>query len=212
MIVIKNLSKKFKGQEVLRGIDLTVPDGQSLIMMGQNGAGKTTLIRCILGEYRPDAGSVLIDGCSPWKDRVEALKNISFVPQLPPPLKFTIGELIDYTAGVCNFDKKKVSDICGLLELDIKPHLSKPFHKLSGGMKQKVLISIALARSGKVVIFDEPTANLDIKGRQRFYELLRESKADKTFIFVSHRLEEFAGLVDRNIELDMGKVVKDEKV
>lgn len=212
MIIIEKLFKSFKGQQVLSGIDLNVPDGQSLIMMGQNGAGKTTLIRCILGEYRPGSGSVLIDGCSPWKDRVSALKNISFVPQLPPPLKFTIGELVDYAAGVCGFDKQKVYDLCNLLELDIKPHISKPFHKLSGGMKQKVLIGVALARDSKVVIFDEPTANLDIKGRQQFYELLMKSKADKTFIFVSHRLEEFAGLVDRNIELDMGKVVKDEQV
>ncbi len=212
MIIVKELRKSFKGQEVLNGVNLSVGDGEKLMLMGRNGAGKTTLIRCILGEYMPSSGSVSIDGVSPWQDRVSALKSVSFVPQLPPPLKFTIGELIDYSAGISGFDKKTVAENCRRLELDIEPHMGKAFHKLSGGMKQKVLISVAFARGTKTIIFDEPTANLDIKGRGTFRALLDEAGGGRTFIFISHRLEEFSGLASRAVELDMGRVVKDEEI
>lgn len=209
---MKELRKSFKGQEVLNGVNLSVRDGERLMLMGRNGAGKTTLIRCILGEYTPSSGSVSIDGVSPWQDRVSALKSVSFVPQLPPPLKITIGELIDYSASISGFDKKAVAENCRRLELDIEPHMGKAFHKLSGGMKQKVLISVAFARGAKTIIFDEPTANLDIKGREIFRALLDEAGGGRTFIFISHRLEEFSGLASRAVELDMGRIVKDEEI
>lgn len=212
MIIVKELRKSFKGQEVLNGVNLSVNDGEKLMLMGRNGAGKTTLIRCILGEYMPSSGYISIDGVSPWQDRVSALKSISFVPQLPPPLKFTIGELIDYSAGISGFDKKAVIENCYRLELDIKPHMGKAFHKLSGGMKQKVLISVAFARDTHTIIFDEPTANLDIKGRETFRTLLEEAGRNRTFIFISHRLEEFSRLASRAVELDIGRVIKDEEI
>ncbi|MBQ3033295.1 MAG: ABC transporter ATP-binding protein [Deferribacterales bacterium] len=212
MITVTELHKSFKGQEVLRGVDLTVDDGEKIMLLGRNGAGKTTLIRCMLGEYRPSSGSVVIDGVSPWDDRVSALKHISFVPQLPPPIKFTISELIDYSSGISGFDKNLVIENCRKLELDIEPHLGKGFHKLSGGMKQKVLISIAFARNTKTIIFDEPTANLDISGRETFRRLLDEAGESKTYIFISHRLEEFDGLASRAVELDLGRIVKNDKI
>lgn len=77
-------------------------------------------------------------------------------------------------------------------------------------MKQKLLIAIALARDPKIFIFDEPTANLDPHGREKFYELLQKYKEDKLMIFISHRLEEIGDLVNKRVEMDLGKVVKDE--
>ncbi len=210
MIEVKNLCKNFKGQDVLIDVSLKIDDNEKVMLLGRNGAGKTTLIRLILGEYKQNSGEVLIDNISPAIDRVNALKNISFVPQLPPPLNYTIKELMEYSSSISNFNQDKIIENCDRLELDIKPHLNKPFLKLSGGMKQKVLISIAFAKNTKTIIFDEPTANLDIKGREIFKKLLDEALVDKTYIFISHRTEEFSDIANREIELDLGRVVRNE--
>ncbi|MFV0481050.1 MAG: ATP-binding cassette domain-containing protein [Campylobacteraceae bacterium] len=212
MIKIKNLSKKFGSQLVLDDINLQMSKNDSIIIMGQNGAGKTTLIRTILGEYIPTVGSVEIEGVNPIKNREMALLNLGFVPQLPPPIKLSVEELIRYTVSSGKADKEKIILTCKEMDLDINAHLNKIFFKLSGGMKQKLLISIAIAREPKIFIFDEPTANLDPKGRESFYNIIKSFKEDRLLVFISHRVEELAGLVNRKIEMDLAKVVKDEKI
>ena len=98
------------------------------------------------------------------------------------------------------------------MDLDLKNQLNKPFFKLSGGMKQKLLIAIALSKKSNLLIFDEPTANLDPKGREKFYELLTEIDPSCSTLFITHRLDEIEGLVNRQIYMDLGKVVEDEKI
>lgn len=211
MIEIQNLSKTLGGQAILTNISFVVPNGEKMIILGQNGAGKTTLIRCILGEYRPTQGLVRINGFSPVYERVDALRHIAFVPQMPPPLKYTVKELFDYSAKITGCDQSQFREYCTMFDLDIDAHIHKPFFKLSGGMKQKVLISIAFARESTTMIFDEPTANLDAKSRTLFKALVSDRvMKDKTFIFISHRIEEVEGVVNRAVELDFGKVVNDE--
>ncbi|MDR1284761.1 MAG: ABC transporter ATP-binding protein [Campylobacteraceae bacterium] len=212
MIEIKNLSKKFGSSFGLNDINLSLKKEESVIVMGQNGAGKTTLIRSILGEQIPTTGTIRIAGIDPLKDRTEALKHISFVPQLPPPIKLSVKELMNYASVLSGAEEKKIFDICEKLELDIEKHFKKIFFKLSGGMKQKLLIAIALAKESDILIFDEPTANLDIKGRESFYELMRPLGNGRLLIFISHRIEEIKSLINRKIELDLGKVVNDEKI
>jgi ABC-2 type transport system ATP-binding protein len=210
MIEIKHLSKKLGNQMVLSDVSFDVPDGDKLIILGQNGAGKTTLIRCILGEYKPTSGVVKVNGVSPVSNRAVALGATVFVPQLPPPLRYTVAELLKYAEDVAQCDSKKMKDCCAFFDFDFASNAMKPFYKLSGGMKQKVLISIAFARPCSIMIFDEPTANLDIKGRESFQTLLSDaSRRDKTFIFISHRVEDVSAAIKRSIELDLGKVVKD---
>ena len=97
------------------------------------------------------------------------------------------------------------------MKLDIKANLGKSFFKLSGGMKQKLLIAISLAKESEIVIYDEPTANLDPKARDDFYRLIQESKQEKLSLFVTHRIEEVESIVNREIYMDLGKVVSDER-
>ncbi|MFA7500545.1 MAG: ABC transporter ATP-binding protein, partial [Sulfurimonas sp.] len=177
-----------------------------------NGAGKTTLIRSILGYYYPDSGKVSIDGFCPVKERVKVLQNISFVPQLPPPIKLNIQELMQYVCMSTDIDKELIEYYSNEMKLDIKANLYKSFFKLSGGMKQKLLIAISLAKKSSIIIYDEPTANLDPKARDDFYRLLKQNEDEKVLLFVTHRLEEVQGLVNRQIYMDMGKVVADERV
>ena len=209
MIKIRNLSKKFEKTLSLDSVNLDFVKGDSVALMGANGAGKTTLIRSILGYYHPHSGSVLVNGLDPIKERTEVLKYISFVPQLPPPIKLSLGELIYYVCKSSGVDEKQIYHYANKMKLDVKANLGKSFFKLSGGMKQKLLIAISLAKESEIVIYDEPTANLDPKARDDFYALVQENNKDKLSLFVTHRIEEVESLVNREIYMDMGKVVSD---
>ncbi len=211
MIHCKNLSKSFRRARVLDGIDLDIPLGERIALIGSNGAGKTTLIRCLLGEYTHE-GTVTIDGRSPRKERTAVLGSIGFVPQLPPPLKMPVGQLIEFSASLSGADPQQIDAIAARLGLDVTDIRSRPFIRLSGGMKQKLLIAIALGRDAKLLIMDEPAANLDPEARKIFFDLLAERQQSATMIISSHRIDEVAALVNRVIEMDLGKVVLDDKV
>jgi ABC-2 type transport system ATP-binding protein len=211
MITISNLTKKFGSHISLDNVSCRFNKNDSIALMGANGAGKTTLIRSILGYYHPDSGDVLVNGLNPISDRVKVLQNISFVPQLPPPIKLNIDELMQYVCMSTDIDKELIEHYANEMKLDIKSNLHKSFFKLSGGMKQKLLIAISLAKKSSIIIYDEPTANLDPKARDDFYKLLKKNEDEKVLLFVTHRLEEVQELVNRQIYMDLGKVVSDER-
>ncbi len=211
MIRFQHVTKSFRRARILDGINLEIGLGERVALIGSNGAGKTTLIRCLLGEYTHD-GEVLIQGRDPRRERTEVLGLIGFVPQLPPPLKMPVGQLIDFSAALCNTPPDRMHHIAGRLGLDVAGILSRPFNKLSGGMKQKLLIAIALGRDAKVLVMDEPAANLDPQARKIFFELLAERADSATMLISSHRINEVSALVNRVVELDMGHVVLDERI
>ena len=211
MIKVSNLTKKFGSHVSLDNVSCEFNKNEAIALMGANGAGKTTLIRSILGYYHPDDGEVLINGLNPIKQRTEVLKDISFVPQLPPPIKLSISELMQYISISADVDKELISHYANEMKLDLNANLNKSFFKLSGGMKQKLLIAISLAKKSDIIIYDEPTANLDPKARDDFYRLLKQNEDEKVLLFVTHRLEEVKELVNRQIYMDLGKIVSDEK-
>ncbi len=212
IVEVRNARKTFMGTAVLDDVTLDIGLGDHIAMMGPNGAGKTTLVRAILGFYHLDGGHITVEGMDPVRHRVDVLKNVSFIPQLPPPVKLSIDELLTYIQQSTATPKKAIIAEAEGMELDIKNHLSKPFFKLSGGMKQKLLIAIALAKQSRLLIFDEPTANLDPKGRDNFYRLLSDIDHPCSTLFITHRVDEVKGLVNRMIYMDLGKVVEDENI
>lgn len=211
MIEFNNIVKRFRRQEVLKGVDFTVERGHRIALVGSNGAGKTTLIRCLLGEYHCD-GQVLVDGKDPREERREVLSKVGFVPQLSPPLRMPVGQLIHFSANLCGSDPARMHDVAQALGFDSGQFKSQPFFKLSGGQKQKLLIAIALGRESELLVMDEPAANLDPDARHVFFELLAEKKNSAAMLISSHRLDEVATLVNRVIELDQGQVVLDDRV
>ncbi len=211
MIEFKKVSKTFKRNRVLDELELSIAPGERIALVGSNGAGKTTMIRCLLGEYTYD-GSVSVHGLAPRPNRQQVLGKIGFVPQLPPPLKMPVGQLLDFSSAVCNSEKQRMEEIARRLGLDVGKMKSQPFVKLSGGQKQKLLISIALGRDSNILIMDEPAANLDPEARQIFFGLLAERLENTTMLISSHRLDEVSALVNRVIELDRGKVMLDDRV
>lgn len=211
MIVIRNLRKRLGRRDVLQGIDLKVPRGQRVALIGSNGAGKTTLIRCLLGEYTRD-GEIRLDGRDPRRERTAVLRHVGFVPQLPPPLKMPVGQLIRYVSAVCGADRQRMVAVAARLGLEAERFRHQPFVRLSGGQKQKLLIAMALGRDADVLVLDEPAANLDPAARAIFFELLAERQRDAVMLISSHRLDEVATLVNRVVELDQGRVVLDDRV
>ncbi len=212
LVVAKNVTKKFMGTKVLNNVTFNIQSGDRIAMMGPNGAGKTTIVRAMLGFYHIDKGEIKVGGFDPVKERVKVLKNISFIPQLPPPVKLSIDELLSFIAKSSGVDKNKIVEESLKMDLDIKQHFSKPFFKLSVGMKQKLLIAIALSKKSNLLIFDEPTANLDPKGRDNFYKLLEQIDPSCSTLFITHRLDEIEKLVNRKIYMDLGEIVEDEKI
>ncbi len=211
MIRFEHIVKRFRRQPVLQGIDLEVNRGQRVALVGSNGAGKTTLIRCLLGEYRCE-GRVTVDGLDPRAHRQEVLSKVGFVPQLPPPLKMPVGQLVRFAAAVCDSDPREMAKVATRLGLDLEAFRHQPFVKLSGGQKQKLLISIALGRATELLVMDEPAANLDPEARHVFFKLLAEKRETAAMLISSHRLDEVASLVNRVVELDQGRVVLDDQV
>ena len=211
MIEVERLSKSFGRVRVLDALTLSIPAEERVALVGANGAGKTTLIRSLLGEYTHQ-GRIRIEGLSPREDRREVLTRVGFVPQLPPPLRLSVGRLIDFAAGLCAAQPERMVEVADRLGLDARAVRHHSFAKLSGGQKQKLLISLALGRDTRLLVMDEPAANLDPEARRSFFELLAERCEHTTMLISSHRLDEVAQLVQRVVELDRGRISLDDRV
>ncbi len=211
LIEVKKLSKTFNKVKVIKDLTVNFYAGDRIALIGQNGAGKTTLIRCILGLYTYE-GYLSVLGKNSRTDREDILQEVGFVPQLPPPLKMTVAEIMDFFSVVTKTDKDKFIKIANDLKLDVNSHLHKPFLKLSGGMKQKLLVSLALARNPKILLMDEPSANLDPEARTVLFKYLKELPKDTLMILSSHRVDEIQDLVNRLIEMDLGEIVVDKEL
>ncbi|MCP3868573.1 MAG: ABC transporter ATP-binding protein [Gammaproteobacteria bacterium] len=211
MIQFENVVKRFRRHQVLKGVELEIERGHRVALVGSNGAGKTTLIRCLLGEYTCE-GSVRVDGLDPREHRREVLSKVGFVPQLPPPLKMPVIQLVRFAASLCDADPRRMIEVAGRLGLNVDSFRNHPFVKLSGGQKQKLLIAIALGRDSELLLLDEPAANLDPQARHIFFELLAEKKETSVMLISSHRLDEVATLVNRVVEMDQGNLVLDDRV
>jgi len=211
MIAIESLTKRFDGTVVLDDLSLSFGSGERVALVGANGAGKTTLVRCLLGEYRHE-GRVSVGGLAPREARREVLRRVGFVPQLPPPLKMPAGQLISFAADLCGTEPSAIEAVATRLGLDPAGVRRRPFARLSGGQKQKLLIACALGRDCDLLILDEPAANLDPGARAAFFGLLAERAGGATMLISSHRLDEVAALVERVVELDRGRVALDDHV
>ncbi len=211
MIEFSKVTKRFRRNEVLKSIDLSIDRGQRVALVGSNGAGKTTLIRCLLGQYN-FVGEVTIDDLNPREFRQQVLSKVGFVPQLPPPLRMPVGQLIKFASSLCAADPEQMIHVADQLGFDAVQFKHQPFVKLSGGQKQKLLIAIALGRDSELLVMDEPAANLDPEARHILFKMLAEKQQTAAMLISSHRLDEVASLVNRVVEMDQGKIVLDDEV
>lgn len=207
-IEIRGLSRSFGDIAALRDLHCTIPHGRRVALVGPNGSGKSTLNRVLLGLLRFE-GEVRIDGASPLEENRENARRIAYVPQVAPSLAVAVGPLIEALAGIRGVPVERVAALASELGLDVAACAKRPFRSLSGGMKQKVLLALALSAEARLLVLDEPTGSLDARTRERFFELCEERVKDATLLLCSHRLEEVRHLVDHVLVLDAGQLVYD---
>ena len=205
-VEMTDVRKAFDGVEALRGITLSVAPGERVALVGPNGSGKSTLIRAVMGMLRCD-GSVRLDGEDPFAHRARLAARMACVPQTPPQLGAAVTDVVGAVARLRGLDSADVRNVADRLELDLQAVGRRPVRALSGGMKQKLMLSLALAAPVSLLIMDEPTASLDERSREHFFGLYEERSAGATLLLCSHRLDEVRRLVERVVALEDGRIV-----
>ncbi len=204
-IECRKLSRRFGHIQALDEVDLTITSGRRVGLVGPNGSGKSTLIRILLGLLQHE-GEVTIDGHDPRRDRIAIARRIAYVPQTPPNLGAAVSELATAVHQLRGLDTDELRQRSEDLGLDWGTIREVSFRDLSGGMKQKLLIALAMASRPELLILDEPTASLDAGTRERFFRLFAALDPSTTVILCSHRLDEMRHLIDQVISLEEGHV------
>ena len=199
----RHVRKRFGKIEALRGVDFSIPSGGKVGLIGPNASGKSTLIRIILGLLRCE-GELLLDGGR--RRGIAQSDQIAYVPQIAPKFSASVGEVIK---AITRVRELAVQDVvaCGReVGIDLRAVERQAFCNLSGGAKQKTLISLALASRASLYVLDEPTASLDTQSRRDLFHLLMDRTRDATLLLCSHRLEEIRTLVDQVMVLEEGRL------
>lgn len=204
MIRARGLTKRYGGHAVLDGVDLELERGERVAILGLNGAGKTTLFRCLLGLV-PFSGSLEVDGLEVRGRGREARRRIGYVPQRAPHFDGTLAETLRFFGELRGVPRGAVLERLGLLGLSLDEHGRKPVRALSGGMLQKALLALALAAEVRVLLLDEPTANLDPRARRELLKYLHAVEPATTILLASHRLGDVEAVAERVLVLHAGR-------
>jgi len=202
------LTKRFGRVVALEQVSFAIPSGLRVALIGPNGSGKSTLNRVLLGLLSFDGG-VRLDGVSPLDETARGARRVAYVPQVPPNLALPVGELVAALAALRRTPATAVQKLAAELGLDLEAVARRPFRALSGGMKQKLLIALALAAEASLLVLDEPTGSLDAHSRELFFSLFERVVPDVTVVLCSHRLEEVRQLVEHVILLEEGRLLYD---
>lgn len=206
LIEIKNLNKAYDGKEVLKDVNLKIPKGKIIGLLGKNGAGKTTLIKLINDLLKPTCGDIKIKGNSIG---VESKKIISYLPErtyLNKQMK--VSEVIEYFKDFYeNFDAEKAKKLLKDLDLDINKSMSK----MSKGMQEKVQLVLVMSRNADLYILDEPLGGVDPATRDYILDtILSNFNEDASVIISTHLISDIERILDEVIFIDKGKIILHE--
>ncbi len=210
-IHVENLVKRYGDLTAVNDISFTVKRGEIFAFLGPNGAGKTTTVEMLVGLRKPTGGRANVLGFDIVKEQKEIKKRIGVLPQSFNTYdRLTVKENIEYFAGV--FDSRP--DVDGLIKLvDLEDKKKVQFKNLSGGLKQRLGIAVALVNDPEIVFLDEPSSGLDPKARHGVWRLIDDlHDKGKTVFLTTHYMEEAEALADRVGIIHNGKIVAlDEK-
>ena len=195
-VEVRDLRVNFDATPVLRGVNMRVPQGQIVALIGPNGSGKTTLLRCLLGLQKFSEGEVRIFG---ERDLTKALPRIGYVPQklsLERSFILSVREFLALRLRTTRHwffqTRRQLDDLIlpALVQIGVEALLDRPIAQLSGGQLQRVLIAFALLTKPELLLLDEPTAGVDTPGEETFYDLIASVQRQQklTVILVSHDL------------------------
>lgn len=215
MLTVENVTFRYdrRGPAILDGVSLSLEAGQVGVLLGRNGCGKTTLLKTVLGLYAPGSGSVAYDGQAVQRmNRRHRAQLAAYVPQTPE-----FGALPVYDAvlagrvsrfGIAPEAADRAAVDAVLEELALTPLAQRNVQTLSGGEKQKVAIARALAQEPRLLVFDEPTGNLDVANEQRALRLARRLARTRgiTVLCTLHDLNQAMAYGDRLFLMREGKI------
>ena len=203
LVEIKNLYKSYDKKVVLKDINLNIPSGKIIGLLGKNGAGKTTLIKLLNDLLTPTSGEILINGN---KVGVETKKIVSYLPErtyLNKQMK--VSEVIAYFEDFYdNFDSNKAKKLLKDLDLDIDEKLSK----MSKGMQEKVGLVLVMSRNADLYILDEPLGGVDPATRDYILDTILSNFNENASVIIStHLISDIERILDEVIFIDKGKVI-----
>ena len=192
MLRITGLRKRFVDKEVLKGLDLTVPEGSIFGFIGVNGAGKTTAMKTVLGLLKADGGEIYVNGERVVYGQTATNRHIGYLPDVPEFYGFmTAPEYLDFCGEISGMSKTETTirrdELLMLVGLKDEKHRVGGF---SRGMKQRLGIAQALLNRPKLLICDEPTSALDPVGRKEILDILLLVREQTTVLFSTHILSD----------------------
>lgn len=207
-------------RQALRDINLEIPDGQFIGLIGHTGSGKSTLIQHLNGLLRADSGDILLDGESIYREgyQMKDLRSkVGLVFQYPEHQLFEVDVFKDVCFGPKNLGlgqeevEERAREALSLVGLSERYYDKSPF-ELSGGQKRRAAIAGVLAMKPRLLVLDEPTAGLDPKGRDEILDQVAQLHAEKHIgvVLVSHSMEDVAKYVERIIVMSRGQVLYDD--
>lgn len=201
------VTKRYGAVLALDQVTFAAQPGEALALWGANGAGKTTLIKALLGLITVE-GQITLQGFEVRRQGKQARRQLGYVPQDMAFHDMSVQATLDFYAALKGGEAARRAP--ALLEtLGLRAHAHKPVPALSGGLRQRLALAVALLADPPVLLLDEPTANLDAQAQREYlallYQLCRES--GKTLLFASHRLEEVELLAHRVLYLEHGRLV-----
>lgn len=209
-IHIEQVHKHFGPLQALKGIDLSIEQGEFFALLGPNGAGKSTLINLLAGLLKPTSGKLSVLGFDVQAQYQQARQALGVVPQeLVFDPFFNVREMLRFQAGYFGRGRENdpwIDEVIEGLGLTDKAHTN--MRRLSGGMKRRALIAQALAHKPPVVILDEPTAGVDVELRQQLWDFIKRLNRDgHTIILTTHYLEEAEILCSRVAMMKQGEII-----
>jgi len=207
IVEVNELTKKYGSFAALNGCCLTIPEGSVFGLLGPNGAGKTTLIRCLMGYLRPTSGFAKADGLDCERESLKVRQRVCYLPAETKLFRMMKGkDCIDFFSSIHPRGNKSLAiDIAKRLELDTGRRVGF----MSTGMRQKLAIACVMSCECRIMILDEPTANLDPTVRAEVLTLVREANQRGTTVaFCSHVLSEIEEICDHAAILKQGQVVR----
>ncbi len=206
MIVLSSVTKKFNKNTAVDSINFKAQEGEIIGFLGPNGAGKTTTMRLILGYLHPTVGKVSINNLDPLKNRIEALKQIGYLPENNPLYQeMRVDEYLEFIAKVKSADS--ISEIVS--RVGLQEVMSKKIEELSRGFKQRVGLAGALLGNPDILVLDEPTSGLDPLEQEKIKNLIKSLARKKTVIFSTHILSEAEDVATKLIIINQGKILYD---
>ena len=203
LLECKNLCKSYDDKQVLKNINLKIPKGKIIGLLGKNGTGKTTLIKLINDLLTPTEGEILINGKKPGIDSKEIISYLPERTYLDKEMK--IKEAIKYFEEFYkNFDRKKAIQLLKDLDLDINTKISR----MSKGMQEKLQLILVMSRKAKLYILDEPLGGVDPATRDYILDTILSNFNEGASVIIStHLISDIERILDEVIFIDKGKIV-----